>query len=166
MISLKKVIKLIKIHMDRKDDIVFKDILSKDKIKIVENVSDWKEAVNLSVGLLEKDGIVPSDYKTKVIESVNELGPYIFIAPGIAMPHVQYFGETEVGISLLRINREVSYDNEKSADLFFAFSAKDSKSHIKMIQELASFLFDDKNIEALRSKKTTEEIYDYIQAYG
>lgn len=145
---------------------MFKDILSKDKIKIVDSVSDWKEAVNFSVGLLEKDGIVPSDYKTKVIESVNELGPYIFIAPGIAMPHVQYFGETEIGISLLRLNNEVKYDDENSADLFFAFSAKDSKSHIQMIQELGTFLFDDKNIEALRNKKTAEEIYDYIQKHG
>lgn len=145
---------------------MFKDILSKDKIKIVDSVSDWKEAVEISVGLLEKDDIVPSDYKTKVIESVNELGPYIFIAPGIAMPHVQYFGGTEIGISLLRLNNEVKYDEENSADLFFAFSAKDSKSHIQMIQELGTFLFDDKNIEALRNRKTAEEIYDYIQKHG
>lgn len=145
---------------------MFKDILSKDKIKIVDSVSDWKEAVEISIGLLEKDEIVPSDYKTKVIESVNELGPYIFIAPGIAMPHVQYFGGTEIGISLLRLNNEVKYDEENSADLFFAFSAKDSKSHIQMIQELGTFLFDDKNIEALRNRKTVEEIYDYIQKHG
>lgn len=145
---------------------MFKDILTKDKIKIVDSVSDWKEAVNISVDLLEKDGIVPNDYKTKVIESVNELGPYIFIAPGIAMPHVQYFGETDIGISLLRLNKEIEYDDENSADLFFAFSAKDSQSHIKMIQELGTFLFDDKNIEALRNKNTPEEIYDYIQKHG
>lgn len=145
---------------------MLKEKLTLNNILIKDSVEDWKEAVNESVRLLENSGTVPSDYKEKVIESVEELGPYIFIAPQIAMPHVQYFGETEIGISLLKLNKAVFYDLDHGAQLFFAFSAKDSESHMDLIQGLAIFLSDESNVNAILSLETEEEIYDFIQKKG
>ena len=145
---------------------MFKERLTLENILIKDCVADWKEAINESVQLLEDSGAVPSDYKEKVIQSIEELGPYIFIAPEIAIPHVQYFGKTDVGISLLKVNETVSYDADHEARLFFAFSAKDSKSHMELIQELAIFLSDEKNVNAILKLETEHEIYDFIQREG
>lgn len=145
---------------------MFKERLTLENILIKDCVADWKEAINESVQLLEDSGAVPSDYKEKVIQSIEELGPYIFIAPEIAIPHVQYFGKTDVGISLLKVNETVSYDADHEARLFFAFSAKDSKSHMGLIQELAIFLSDEKNVNAILKLETEHEIYDFIQREG
>lgn len=145
---------------------MFKEKLTKNSILVKDSVSDWKEAVYDSVGLLEKNGLVPEDYKEKIVETVEELGPYIFIAPDIALPHVQYFDKTEVGVSLLKLNNKVEFDNERNAVLFFAFSAKDGDSHIQLIQELATFLFDEENVSALKRMDNVDEIYEYIQQHG
>lgn len=145
---------------------MFKERLTLENILIKDSVADWKEAINESVQLLEDSGAVPSDYKEKVIKSIEELGPYIFIAPEIAIPHVQYFGKTEVGISLLKVNETVSYDADHEARLFFAFSAKDSESHMELIQELAIFLSDENNVNAILELETAAEIYDFIQKEG
>ena len=142
---------------------MLKGVLKKDHIVLKDSVDDWKEAVKFSVTPLEKNGIVPEDYKDKIIESVNELGPYIFIAPNIALPHVQYFEKTDVGMSLLKLNHQVTYDEDHYAQLFFTFSGKDGTSHISLIQELAIFLSDEKNVNALINMTTSDEIFHYIE---
>lgn len=145
---------------------MFKEKLIRDNILVKDSVVDWEEAVRDSAGLLEQSGAVPSDYKEKIIETVKELGPYIFIAPNIALPHVQYFEKTEVGVSLLKLNNKVEFDDERNATLFFAFSAKDGDSHIQLIQELATFLFDEENVSALMKMDNVDDIYNYIQQNG
>lgn len=142
---------------------LLKEILLDGNIKVVDNVVDWKDAVRKSCLILESQGAVPEIYKEKVIESVEELGPYIFLAPGVAMPHVQLFGETKVGLSLLKVNEEVEYDSDSKAYLFFAFSAEDGESHINMIQELATFLSDENNVNSLIELETLTDIKDYIR---
>lgn len=142
---------------------LFKELLTKDNIVVKEEVANWEEAVNESVGILEKKGVVPDDYKKKIIESIKELGPYIFIAPEIALPHTQYFEKTEVGISLLKLSKEVVFDEERKARLFFAFSAKDGDSHISMIQELATFLSNEENVNEILNMDLPGDIYDFIQ---
>ncbi len=141
---------------------MLKELLKKEHIIIKDSVEDWKEAVKISTGPLEKSGIVPEDYKDKIIKSAEELGPYFFIAPNVALPHVQYFDKTDVGISLLKLNNKVYYDDEHYAGLFFTFSGKDGTSHIGLIQELALFLSDEKNVNALMNMNSVDEIYDYI----
>lgn len=142
---------------------MLKEKLTMDKIKVLDKVDTWEEAVRESVSLLEKDNTVPTEYKDKIIDSVKDLGPYIFIAPEIALPHVQYFDETRVGISLLKLNEEVSYDEDHKARLFFSFSAEDGESHMGLIQGLATFLFQEENVNAILKMDNAKDIFDYIQ---
>lgn len=145
---------------------MFKEKLTLENIRVMDSVEDWQTATRESVILLENSGAVPPEYKEKILETIEELGPYIFIAPEIALPHVQYFSKTKIGVSLLKLNKSAEYDDERNARLFFAFSAEDGNSHMTLIQELASFLFDEKNVSAIIGMATESEIYDYIQANG
>lgn len=163
---MKLIIKLTDNDTQRIEVIMFKEKLSLNKIKVLDRVINWEEAVRESAGLLELDDTVPPEYKEKIIESVNELGPYIFIAPEIALPHVQYFESTKVGVSLLKVNEEVVYDEEHKARLFFTFSAEDGDSHMGLIQSLATFLFEEENVSAILSMNDEEEILEYIKNNG
>ena len=142
---------------------MFKELLTIDSIVVREKVENWEEAINESVRILEKKGVVPEDYKEKIIENIKKIGPYIFIAPEIALPHTQYFGKTKVGISLLKLSEEVVFDQERKARLFFAFSAEDGDSHISMIQGLATFLSNEENVTQILSMDRPEDIYNFIQ---
>lgn len=145
---------------------MFKEKLTINNILVMESVRNWEDAIRESVVLLEKSGAVPPEYKEKIIEAVHELGPYIFIAPEIALPHVQYFDKTKVGVSLLKLNNTVEFDDERNARLFFAFSAENGESHMTLIQELAIFLSEEKNVNAIIKMVDETEIYEYIQAHG
>ena len=145
---------------------MLKELLTRNHVVISNEVMDWRGAIAKSVEPLEIDGIVPVEYKDVIIKSLDELGPYIFIAPEIAMPHAQFFENTEVGIALLKLNNEVTYDPERSARLFFSFSGKDGTSHMELIQSLAIFLSEEKNVNAIISMDNEDDIYDYIQNYG
>ena len=56
---------------------------------MVESVADWKESVVSSGQLLLRDGCIDAGYIDKMIETCQELGPYIAIAPGIAILHAR-----------------------------------------------------------------------------
>lgn len=60
-----------------------------DKIGLVEKVKDWKEAVRLSGELLLRDGCIEPRYIDGMIKTCEELGPYIAICPGVAIPHAR-----------------------------------------------------------------------------
>jgi PTS system ascorbate-specific IIA component len=61
--------------------------LTEELIRFEKGFSNWEEAIKVSSkGLLEL-GFIEESYVDSMIDSVKEFGPYIVIAPNIAMPH-------------------------------------------------------------------------------
>ena len=145
---------------------MFKELVQADGLVVKEEADDWKEAVRHACAPLVAHGSVPCEYSDEVVKSVEELGPYIFLAPHIAMPHVQLDGKTDLDVAVLKLNHPVVYDDNHEAQLFVAFSARDGQSHIEMIQELATFLIKEKNVDALLKAKCESDIYQYIKTNG
>ncbi len=64
------------------------DILSTTRIIVKEQVNDWTEAITIaSRPFYGKGKTIEQGYVQAMIDSVNELGPYIVIAPEIAIAH-------------------------------------------------------------------------------
>ncbi|MEM4005958.1 MAG: PTS sugar transporter subunit IIA, partial [Desulfurococcaceae archaeon] len=59
------------------------------RVQIVQSVSNWIEATKLSGILLLKDGCIEEGYIERMVETCRELGPYIAIMPGLAIPHAR-----------------------------------------------------------------------------
>lgn len=57
------------------------DILSTTRIIVKEQVNDWTEAITIASQPLLQEQIIEQGYVQAMIDSVNELGPYIVIAP-------------------------------------------------------------------------------------
>jgi len=116
--------------------------LQKENVQILEHSADWKEAIRSSVGLLEKGNYVTQSYKEAVIDNVTNLGPYICIAPHVAMPHArpeQGALATQIAITLFR--EEVVFTREDArANLFIALSAADSDSHLELLAKISELL--------------------------
>ena len=64
-----------------------RDMLKLENIQIVDCVSDWQEAVRVSVTPLVKEGYVESRYIDGIIQNTLEMGPYYLIADGVALLH-------------------------------------------------------------------------------
>ena len=97
------------------------------------------------------------------IDSVKEHGPYIVIAPNIALPHARpESGSKKVGFSVLRLDKPVAFSDhdDHKARLLIALSCVDSTTHLEILQSIVTILSDEEKHNAIFNAKTTKEILD------
>lgn len=134
------------------------DVLTEDKITIREKVNDWEEAIHIaSEPLVAQDYIEPG-YVEAMIESVKTLGPYIVIAPNVAIAHARPDDNVnKVGMSLLKLDIPINFSEKgHEAALVFVFCSTDHTSHLTILQQLAQVLGDTRHIEALMRAQDKE----------
>lgn len=141
------------------------DILTEDKIIIKNQVSNWIEAIEIALEPLLDNNIINHDYITSMIESVHEFGPYIVIAPEIAIAHARPdHNVNEVGLSLLKLNQHINFsENSHYASLVFVLSAIDNTSHLNILQSLAGILGDSERVTRLTNAENKEEIIKILK---
>ena len=74
------------------------DILTEDVVRLdVEGLITPEEVIHFSGQLLVNSGKVKETYIEKMEEAFHDLGPYMVMAPGIAMPHARPSGDVSGG---------------------------------------------------------------------
>ncbi|WP_423189006.1 BglG family transcription antiterminator [Alkalibacterium sp. f15] len=144
--------------------IMLKDLLIKDSIQLNVEAKDWKDAVKIGGKLLKDNGKIEEVYIQAMIKSVEELGPYIVIAPGIAMPHASAKdGVNEVGLSLMTLKEPVNFGhpNNDPVNIVICLAATDHNSHLGALKDLMTFLNEPSFIDLL-NKGDKENILDEI----
>ena len=66
-----------------------KDLLRPQLIDVRVNVDDWQEAIRAAGRLLIQDRAAEPRFVEAMIQVAKDLGPYIVVAPGIALPHAR-----------------------------------------------------------------------------
>ncbi|SNX53490.1 BglG family transcription antiterminator [Thermoanaerobacterium sp. RBIITD] len=140
---------------------LLKDLLTEKTIKLNIEAKDWEDAVRIGGELLEKDDAIEHRYIDAMINSVKEIGPYIVIAPGIAMPHARpEAGVKKIGMSLITLKNPVNFGNKENdpVKIVVCLCAIDHSSHLKALSELVELIGDDKMIEKIIKAKKIEEV--------
>ena len=145
-----------------------KDLVKKELIQQLDKVNDWQTAVRIASKPLLEQGYIEESYVEAIISSVNEIGPYIVLAPKVAVPHASPdAGVHRLGISLLQLKEPVNFgledDEDKNVQLIFVLATVDSTAHLKALQQLALILDDDEVIENLIKAEMPEEILGLIE---
>ena len=145
-----------------------KDLVKKELIQQLDKVNDWQTAVRIASKPLLEQGYIEESYVEAIISSVNEIGPYIVLAPKVAVPHASPdAGVHRLGISLLQLKEPVNFgledDEDKNVQLIFVLATVDSSAHLKALQQLALILDDDDIIENLIKAEMPEEILGLIE---
>lgn len=144
------------------------DLLKEELIQQVDSVSTWQDAVGLAAQPLLAHGYIEESYIQAMIASINETGPYIVLAPKVAVPHASPdAGVHQLGISLLQVKEPVDFseddDDDKKVQLIFVLAAVDSTAHLRALQELALILDDDEAIDSLIAASDPREILAIIE---
>jgi PTS system ascorbate-specific IIA component len=137
------------------------EMIQQKNIQIIDEVSDWKEAISLAVLPLVENGYVESRYVDSIIENTEKYGPYYVIAPNIALPHArpeQGVLKKQLGILLLRNPIKFSNDGY-DVRLLITLAASDSESHLQTLAKLSDILGDDDLIGKILGASGVEEIY-------
>ncbi len=140
--------------------------LTEELISFEEGFDSWEEAIKVaSLGLL-KEGFIKQSYVDAMISSVKEYGPYIVIAPNIAMPHARpEAGSNKVGFAVTLCEKPVSFSDapEHQARLMVTLSCVNADTHLKMLQALVGVLADEDKFNAILNSKTKQEILDIFK---
>lgn len=144
------------------------DLLKEELIQQVDRVSTWQDAVRLAAQPLLAHGYIEESYIQAMIASINETGPYIVLAPKVAVPHASPdAGVHQLGISLLQVKEPVDFsednDDDKKVQLIFVLAAVDSTAHLRALQELALILDDEEAIDSLIAASDPREILAIIE---
>lgn len=121
-------------------------------LAISDSLANRTEAIKLAGELLIESGRVQAEYVKSMIEAVEKFGPYIVIAPGIALAHGKpEQGVIENGLSLVVLREPLSFGHGENdpVELVFGLAAKDHSSHVSLMAELASFLGNPTKVNSL-----------------
>lgn len=142
------------------------DLLNEETIKICSEAKDWKEAGKIAGQPLIDTDKIEGKYVDAMIESVEKYGPYIVIAPGIALFH----GRPEDGVKSMCMSLAVfkegvifNVDDKDPVKLVFVLGALDNESHLKVLSEAMILLQDNDVIDRIISSDKVDEIVEIIK---
>ncbi|MBF2362578.1 BglG family transcription antiterminator [Listeria marthii] len=137
------------------------ELLPKERIAFQESVADWREAIQVASKSLQQEGYISRNYQQAMIENIEKLGPYIVIAPGIALPHASVDdGAYRVGMSLLRLDKTVSFSSKAKDQvrLIIVLASIDSYTHINALSQLTNLIMKHHLLEQIEQAESAAEI--------
>ncbi|QXN86056.1 PTS sugar transporter subunit IIA [Tetragenococcus halophilus] len=143
---------------------MLKELLTENTIDTQVNVNGWKEAIIYGGKILEEEGTIDRTYTNSMVESVEKFGPYIVIAPHIALAHASSKdGVHKIGMSLITLDKGINFGNKENDPVYtvICLAAIDHNSHLKALSELVEALKEDRFNRLLRSSDK-EGILQYI----
>jgi PTS system ascorbate-specific IIA component len=137
------------------------DAFGEGSILIKESVVNRSAAIELAGQLLVQSGKAKPSYVSSMLEAVERFGPYIVIAPGIALAHGKPSEEViETGLSLLVLKQAIEFQHSQNdpVQLVFGLAATDHESHIETMAKLAEVLSDQERVNSLLTSSDFEQI--------
>lgn len=103
-------------------------------------VDCWQAAIRAACQPLLDGGAVEARYVERCVEMVETHGPYIVVAPGIALAHARpEDGAIELGLAVATLTEPVDFGHEQNdpVDLVFAFATPDRDQHVHLLAAIA-----------------------------
>ena len=140
---------------------MFKELVEKKHYAFHEGFDDWRDAVRAACEPLLADGTIEPVYVSEIIRKVEELGPYIVIAPNIAIPHAQEgLGVHDTAMSFMKTETPVRFaeDGEHDAQIFVVLASTDNEKHMNNLMELSETLSDEAIVAQLEKATGPEDL--------
>ncbi|GAA0179125.1 BglG family transcription antiterminator [Clostridium sediminicola] len=145
---------------------MLKDIVFKETIGLNVEAKDWEEAVRKGGKLLEAENIINNNYIQAMVDTVKNIGPYIVMEKGIAMPHARpEMGAKKIGASLITLKNPVNFGNEENdpVSLVICFASINSSSHLRALSDLMVLFEDEEAVQSILNAKEKEDVLEVIE---
>ncbi len=147
---------------------MLKEVIDKNLWAFYDEAADWEDAIIKSCSRLVDEGIVNEEYSKELINCVKKYGPYIVLEEGIAMPHSTQEGKNvfKTEIAFTKFEKDVVFDDENKANLFFTLASENPDIHLENMQKLMEVLGNDELKEQLFKIKTIQELKELSKKYN
>jgi PTS system ascorbate-specific IIA component len=107
--------------------------------------ADWAAAVDAAAQLLVEAGAATPAYAARGGENLREQGPYVVLAPGLALAHARpEDGARALALSVVTLDPPVAFGHPTNdpVSVVLAFASPDRNAHVGLLAALARRLAD------------------------
>lgn len=117
--------------------------------------------------LLVNSSFIKKEYIDATIETVRKYGPYIVIAPGIALSHSRPSENViKTGVSLITLSKPICFNSENDpVDIILTLAATNDSDHLGILQHLSCYLSEDDKLDYIRSSSDPKQLANDINEY-
>lgn len=139
--------------------------LSSNRILLQQEIKQREQVIRAAGNLLVEDLCAKPEYVDAMVQLVDEMGPYIVVAPGVALAHARpEEGAVKEAISLVTLSTPVYFghpDNDP-VDIIFGVSATSADKHLELMSLIANCFQQQGFACKLRSTKDVTTLMEEI----
>lgn len=144
---------------------LLQDLLSEDNVSFRYPAETWEDVIRHGGQLMVDAGFTDPTYTEAMIDVVRDMGPYIVLAPGLAMPHARpEMGAKQVGAALVTLEKPIDFGSPEndpvSVAIFLCASNKDE--HIQLLTDIATLFEDEEFLDAAVNFESIEDVQSFL----
>ncbi|EGQ7852527.1 PTS transporter subunit EIIA [Vibrio vulnificus] len=144
-------------------------LIENNSIKLQAQASNWRDAIKIGTDMLIASGAIEPCYHDAIISSVEELGPYICIAPNLALPHARPENRVNrTAFALVTLETPIYFDGEdEPVDVLITLAGSSSDEHMEGLMEVTQVLDDEESdtgvdLDKLRRCRSLTDVFNVI----
>jgi PTS system ascorbate-specific IIA component len=136
--------------------------LPDEAIVIGDTARDWQAAVRAAGAALTACGAAKPGYADAMVRMIDEHGPYVVIAPGLALAHArpddQVVGEGGLAVVTLASPVAFGHPHNDPVSVVLGLAVDSVGGHLESIADLANVFNDSRVIGSLAAATTRDEV--------
>jgi PTS system ascorbate-specific IIA component len=140
-------------------------ILAESAIIVGAEADDWRAAVRVAGRALTASGATRPGYADEMIRMIEENGPYVVIAPGLALAHARPGPDVLAdGLAVVTLATPVSFGHPHNdpVSVVLGLAIKSADAHIETVAELANVFNDSSTISRLANARSVAEVLEIM----
>jgi ascorbate PTS system EIIA or EIIAB component len=136
-------------------------VVPAEAISLGVAVADWRAAVRAAGSALTAAGIAEPSYSDEMIRMIEEHGPYVVIAPGLALAHARPGPAVlKDGVAVVTLATPVDFGHPYNdpVSVVVALAVHASDAHVALVAELANLFNDSSAIADLAAATSVSAV--------
>ena len=143
--------------------------LTADAIQLRADAADWRAAVAVAGTVLERIGAATSRYGNEMVRMIEEHGPYVVIAPGLALAHARP-GPAVLrdGLAVVTLATPVAFGNAHNdpVRVVLGLAVASPEHHLSLVAEIANVFNDSDAIARLAAADSADDVREILRAHS
>jgi len=135
--------------------------LPESAILIGAEAADWRAAVTLAAEALTRSGAALPAYAGEMIRMIEEHGPYVVIAPGLALAHARPGPEViDDGLSIVTLATPVNFGHPHNdpVNVVLGLAISTPGDHLAAVAAVANVFNDSSAIADLAAARSAADV--------
>lgn len=147
---------------------LLQDLLSEDNVSFRYPAETWEDVIRHGGQLMVDAGFTDPKYTEAMIDVVRDMGPYIVLAPGLAMPHARpEMGAKQVGTALVTLEKPIDFGSPENDPVSVAvfLCAPNKEEHIQLLTDIATLFEDEEFLDAAVNFESIEDVQAFLSEH-